>query len=421
MADRIPPKLFSALANEINSWREDALIDDNLAATLIARYPISTPRSNAVVLLTTIGAVLVGLGTLLYIGANWQIIATIWKISILIVAIVASHVAGWIFKFEPGDRPRLGTAFLLLGSFFFGAGIWLIAQMFNVDINYPTGLLLWFIGTAASALVTRSAAVGIFSSLILGAWTLRLSELWNMSHSSETGDYQVVIGTLTGLCIAWSLRSRAMVWITLLTSSLWIVTESSTSAAGLLMWGFALFGAYLWMRSNMQVGEEPFKYVGTCSALSAMLYLTCDRTSLLGHLGEVNYLSLLSGAVVMMLFLILKFKEYRTEALGCLLLIAYFLIFAANPFELTRVVAFNFMAISAIVGIAWTGVRHLQSPGIANTAIVFAVIYIICRYFDFFFTMMDRSLFFIVGGVVLMTIGAIAERSRRQLLGSMQA
>ncbi len=123
----------------------------------------------------------------------------------------------------------------------------------------------------------------------------------------------------------------------------------------------------------------------------------------------------------MLCFLHFKFKQYQTQALGCLLLIGYFLIFAANPIELARVLAFNFMAICSIVGLGWTGARNLPSPGTVNTAIVFAVFYIICRYFDFFFSMMDRPLFFIVGGIVLMTIGAVAERGRRHLLGSMPA
>jgi len=421
MSNFIPPKLFAAMANEIRAWREEEIINDLQAATLLARYPLGAERSSAVTLLTTIGAVLIGLGTLLYIGANWQVLSTIWKIMLIVLAVICSHWAGWIFKFEPGLRPKLGTAFLLLGSFFFGSGIWLIAQMYNIDINYPDGLMLWFLGTAASALVTRSAAVGILASLILGTWSMHLNGWTAWLGQSKTVDYPIVTGTLAGLALAYVLRSRAMTWITLLTSTMWIIACSATECAGLAMWGFLLFAVHLWAKRNMQLLEQPFKYIGICSTLTATLILTCSRAIHFGTINYSYYYGLICAALLMLLTVHVSVREYRNIALACLLSIGYFLLFAGSQGEMTRVVAFNFLTVAGIIGLAWAGAKQLHSPGAVNTAIVYAVFYIICRYFDFFFSMMDRSLFFVMGGIVLMTIGALAERGRRQLIGSMAA
>ena len=103
MSERIPPKLYNALSTEIRCWRDENLISHELAETLISRYPIGSSRSSAITFLSIIGAVLIGLGALLYIGANWHQIATIWKLTLIVMAIVASHLAGWTLKYEPGD------------------------------------------------------------------------------------------------------------------------------------------------------------------------------------------------------------------------------------------------------------------------------------------------------------------------------
>jgi uncharacterized membrane protein len=58
------------------------------------------------------------------------------------------------------------------------------------------------------------------------------------------------------------------------------------------------------------------------------------------------------------------------------------------------------------------GVR-VNRPGLVNTAMVFVVLDIVARYFDFF-SMMDRSLFFVLGSLVLMVGGALVEKSRRR-------
>jgi uncharacterized membrane protein len=41
---------------------------------------------------------------------------------------------------------------------------------------------------------------------------------------------------------------------------------------------------------------------------------------------------------------------------------------------------------------------------------------IVARYFDMFFSTMDRSLFFVVGGFILLCAGSLAERNRRKLI-----
>lgn len=414
----IPAKLNSALAKEIATWAAENIVSDEQANLLLARYPVKHGGTHAITLVTIIGAVLVGLGTLLYIGANWTGMATIWKLTIIAVAITASHRAGWKLKFEPGNKPMLGTAFLLLGSLFYGGAIWLIAQIFNLDVEFPNGLLLWFIGTTACALTTRLAPLGILASVILSLWIMQDASPWTDIEPSF-GLYRM-LGIVAGLGLAWFLRSQAMAWIILVTSSAWIAFESGCTIQGLLLWGLTLFGCYLGMRDKVQILETPCKYVGACSALAAMLAETCNHTNW-GDNNQSNFAMTLFTTLAIHGWLLYKRKDSTQQALCCLVIAGFFLALHIGGNNMVRAIGFNSILLASIFALAATALQKLHSPGLVNTAIAFLVFDIICRYFDIFFSMMDRSVFFILGGIILMVGGVVAEKGRRKLLGSMQS
>ncbi|MBL0186696.1 MAG: DUF2157 domain-containing protein [Candidatus Obscuribacter sp.] len=417
MSDRIKPGMHEALAGEIRHWQEQQLISSEQADKLIALYPPVDYRSHVVTVVTIIGAVLVGLGGLLYISANWHNIGTLSKLLILITAVVGCHFAAWRLKYGGGSHPRLGVSFLLLGSLLFGASIWLIAQMFNTSLDPSSGLFTWFIGVAASALVTRSAAVGILSSVILGMWMVYPDHWWWWRNFNSHNGYEFLFGTIAGIEMSRQLRSKAMLWVNTLAATMWVLVCSQTGHGGLYMWGVMLFGAYLLCKKYWHPMQAPLKYVGLVVALSAMLVATFKDAKVPPDMLYVNFAGLVCAAVVTLLAVMIKVKEYRNEALGALLMVLYFIFFQDYKGELTRIVAFNVAVVLSLVGLSISGLKSLKSIGVLNVAIVFVVIDIICRYFDIFFSMMDRSLFFMVGGVVLMTAGALAEKGRRHLVG----
>ena len=52
---------------------------------------------------------------------------------------------------------------------------------------------------------------------------------------------------------------------------------------------------------------------------------------------------------------------------------------------------------------------------IVNTGIFWISILVLAKYFDFFWNLIDRSLFFIVGGLIFVLGGIAMERKRRQI------
>ena len=113
-------------------------------------------------IIVTIGAVLVGAGIFSFIAANWLEMTKPIKIGIILISMIVSYGAGWYLK-EKSELQKTGDALILLGSIIYGAGIFLVAQMFNIRANWPDGFILWMIGTIAMAFAVESYP--LFTSL----------------------------------------------------------------------------------------------------------------------------------------------------------------------------------------------------------------------------------------------------------------
>ena len=58
---------------------------------------------------------------------------------------------------------------------------------------------------------------------------------------------------------------------------------------------------------------------------------------------------------------------------------------------------------------------HKGMNWLINVTLIFFLIFILIRYFDLSWKLLDRSLFFILGGVILLIIGFFMEQIRRKL------
>src|SRR5271156_4776909 len=102
MVKAIPSSKRKFLAQEIESWKEEHLITDEIATKILALYPAQTSSGSVIAILMTVGAVLIGLGALLFVAANWTFLSSTYKVSLIIGAMCASYYGGWYFRFNPG-------------------------------------------------------------------------------------------------------------------------------------------------------------------------------------------------------------------------------------------------------------------------------------------------------------------------------
>lgn len=113
-------------------------------------------------LILTIAAVLIGAGFFSFIAANWQEMARPVKVGIIIISMLAAYGIGWYAK-EKANLAKTGETFILLGSIIYGAGIFLVGQMFNIRANWPDGFILWMLGVIAMAFAAESYPLFYFA------------------------------------------------------------------------------------------------------------------------------------------------------------------------------------------------------------------------------------------------------------------
>src|SRR5687768_13243210 len=159
------------LLAEIQRWTDDEIISFDQAARLRERYtaPLDGPPWGLIVFASA-GALVIGLGVILLFAYNWNEIPKFGKLALVLMTVVGAHTGGLVLYKRPGWQQRLGEAFLLLGTMLYGAGIWLVAQIYHIDEHYPNGFLLWALGALALAWILESLPHALLATVLLAIW-----------------------------------------------------------------------------------------------------------------------------------------------------------------------------------------------------------------------------------------------------------
>jgi len=167
-------KFRRQLRQEAEIWKSEGLISEEFYTQLSDRYQFNRLEEAAsnrfIAVLVGLGAVLLGLGAITFVAANWQGWPRSLKITLLLSSLIASHTLGFYLWRFPGDRwqHRFGQGLLLLGTLLLGANLGLMSQMFHLDGPIYQLYLIWGLGVTGLAISLRTTLLG-FVSLVLMA------------------------------------------------------------------------------------------------------------------------------------------------------------------------------------------------------------------------------------------------------------
>jgi uncharacterized membrane protein len=418
MTKAIPNSKRKFLVQEIQGWQEDMLITEEISTKLLSLYPAQASGGSLIGILMTVGAVLIGSGTLLWVAANWTLLNTVCKVSLIIGVMCVSYYGGWYFRFNPGYRPKLGSALLLLGAILYGAGIWLISQIFNTDLQLTDGLFAWALGVLPLAFALNSLALAVLSALLIGGWNLSLHTVAASSFPEaliSLRDVPFFVASL-GLIAFTSdkLRSRTVLLIGIIYGAIWSALHGQI--IGELSYGVSLIALHFLVAVRKQYFARLLLVSGLILSMVTLLAMTFDVYSASSIYQSAGYLLWLVS-----LLLISCIRGSRDsllpECLALSLVSWTGLLSFLHPFGLLHALVSNVVLIICLIGMMFAGAHRLKSSAVLNIAVVFLVLDIICRYFDFFFKTSDRSLFFVAGGFLLLITATLLEHNRRKLLG----
>ncbi|NND89599.1 MAG: DUF2157 domain-containing protein [Granulosicoccus sp.] len=200
------------LKNELDQWTRDGLIDDSTALAIAARYPTRRKVSWSHYLLSALGSLIFGLGIILFFAYNWADLPRIAKLFLVFAALILTHGTALWFRAKRPEQTNLIEGCHVLGTMLFGAGIWLIAQIYHMDEHYPTAFLVWGLGALTLAWAIPSVFQGLMATVLLSVWGLAETMDFRAVHLSSIA--LVAIGILP---LAWWQRSRALLLAGLVT------------------------------------------------------------------------------------------------------------------------------------------------------------------------------------------------------------
>ncbi len=390
---------YKKLKQEVESWQAEGIIVSGQKERILERYKRAEEieeKAGSNKLITTIsilGAILVGIGFILFIASNWSEIPRVGKLGIIFGAMLISYIFGFYLRYERKNYPKIGASLILLGTIIFGAGIFLIAQIYNITVHYPNGPLMWGLAILPLAYLLRFKSVLTLALLVLCIWLgMELT-----FHIADDYSYikMVVVFFMSGVMLWWVGYAHKG-----------LASLRNISAPYILMGTIITFGSAFILTFNVNV--EKFGSLNLIPFYFPIMVLFVVAAIVYAATGE-------------------KEKGWMIELASLALMLAGFFVIAvfypdnaAYKEQSFNRIIFNIIYAAGIIGIIYLGYAN-KNPAYINIGLLFFVLDVIARYFDFFWKLLPRSLFFIGGGLILLAGSVILERKRRVVLQSFEA
>jgi len=428
-------QFYKKLQKKIPYWQTQGWLDQEAAQHILqdAHSSIHKPHRLSLIL-GVMGVILIAAGAVSFFAANWQGMSKLLKLSLLFSSMAGAYLTSAYFL--AGQRhPAFGQAFLLLGVLLFGNNIQLIAQIYHIDSHYPNGILLWATGALMTAIIMRSEIVMIAATLLALLWSgMEIFDFrqihwpylifWTISavFVIRQGFYLASHFILLSLC-SWALFCFSS--ISLYASAGFIVQIYLLAGITFFILARTLKAMKYWPDFTENLSRYAllfaliFMYILSfpdLSLYSSLAHNTMDQiTWLLINLGLMIFSSiLLMGR--------LKFFQGslpRYKLMGIIWLFILFMTLILNVYQYhdkqgVTIILINLLLFSLVIWLIYAGLAE-HKPFYVNSAFIIFTITLISRYFDTFWSLMDRSLFFISGGLLLIFGGYWLEKKRRQL------
>lgn len=397
------------LLSEAEKWKDEQIISAEQYEQIASRYA-QVSRTNV---LPILGSILVGLGVLTFIASNWQGIGPLPKLSIILVALVGAYASGEFFRRKGYER--LGTALTMVGITVYGAGFFLIGQMFQLSSNPLIAFYLWFAGAVPLAWHYRSRAIAWMSLGILA-----VSAIYGMDIEQRSGlvipfFYLLFAAGVIPLILRFrSTGMMAVAAILLMVHALYDGAKWSDGMhAPLLFLLYYLAGQLLHQtRSPLSQVLQAISYLA--SVIYAVLLILIDDFLPVANGVDttLTILLLITSAISAVLIMRRRELEKMTDTLpylsiGLLYLLAP-LIAWLDP-SVVMIIALAIFSIGMIMG----GERKRDVARINLGAVSFGITCLV-GYIHYAWDFMDKSLFFLIGGFLLLSLSFFVERARRR-------
>lgn len=386
------------LQREGRTWVEKQIITREQYEEILNLYPETPQRMSQ--MLPILASVLIGLSLLTFVASNWEVIPQIARLAVLVVTTVGFYFSGYVSYRR--EHTWVGQGLLGLGVVSFGASMILIGQMFHL-VAYDAGVfVLWSLaGLGVLYLYRRTFFLLLLSALLLGGQIYAISSfdqaswflfgltvfgLGAMAYQSKHVFVGWILAFLIGIQsilllvsfdVAWS-------WVGLVPVALYIIglsLQERPIAQGFLVWpplyGF-IFAILMVFVHEHAYGEAEFL---------------------------ANPVSYLISFVIMTLLAIWKSGGEKGKWIPLLLFAPFFYFTHGDVMYL--IVMFVYSALLIFVG------DHEMDQVKSRVGVFLFMLSSFVGYIQLAWDFLDKSLFFLMGGLLLFAIHWILRKRNR--------
>jgi uncharacterized membrane protein len=430
------------LHEELAKWENKGVVDGETAGKIREQYPEPGKALPwGAIIFSSIGAVIFGLGIILLFAYNWADMPKFAKLAIVFTALGLAHgFAIWLRR-KGGGHPEIGEALHVLGTILFGAGMWLIGQIYHIEDHYSNTLFAWGGAALIMAWALPSMAHGVIAAILFVLWSG--FEVFDFHNQAYLQPWLILIG-LGGL--TWHLRSRVLLIATNvgfhLTLAFAIVRADDDLVFPALFCASAIFVALGHLLRGRIV--EPFRpghftvlgqivvwgmiYILTFHDVAEELLVPIGWWS--KDIGMAYYvvLALTVAAVALWLRVFLpvgalqkrigngmRWDHFIVPAALVLCVLSWIgLDFGAVGDGLLGTVLFNAIYLAGAVALMIHGCRSVRAGLVTMGSLLLALL-CMTRYVDLFTSLLARSVVFLLVGAGIFVIGIIYSKAKKQL------
>lgn len=395
------------LKKEGKKWVQEELITKEQLNKILATYE----KKDQSYILILLAALLVSIGILIFAFSDWTEVSPLVRISFLLVPMIALYVIGHHFfqqNKEETERSKhssvLGVSFIILGYVFFGATLLLIINMYNVTLHSVWPLIIWsviglflYVVYEHRFLFVVGIVINISSQIISGLSFSSFSILifliffvgyfhYAFHRENRLFSYLFAIGLSIQLLVFTMISSQAYYWLICLFLLMYVVGELMPKASlKKALMTISLFSIFI------------FKMIES--------FLLQD-TYFLREL-EIQGLFFVVLGIVWIATLVLKLRHHnQLELIDLLLFIPFF--FLPNAYIFIIVSMFIYSLFWLINGF------QRQRDDKVQIGIMTFIFSTFTVYIQFAWETLNKSLFFLIGGILLFVLSFILERTRRK-------
>ena len=159
------------MRTEIATWRQEGVIDDGLAATLLGRYAAADSKVSLGARIAGIfGALLIGLGVIALFAANWDVFGRGVRAALALAPVVLCGVLALVASRKGWTSMSLWEPLGIVWCIATGAAACLIAQTYQIGGTVPDLILFVALLCLPVVWVTRAVVPMAVWPVFVIAW-----------------------------------------------------------------------------------------------------------------------------------------------------------------------------------------------------------------------------------------------------------